>query len=219
MIKQYILALLFTAANVSIGFSDVTYSDPVPNARFVSVQNSIIIGFSERLSAKQSGAILNITGSKSGKIDGRYIFTEDNKKILFIPGTDFKYEEIIHVKLNPGVKYKNGAPVSSFSFTFTVQSQKPAERNNSTGNTYNGNYFPPFNPYFDNSGDDLPIVNISIINNPAPGRLFFSNFPFGPIPNSPHLMISDNTGETYFAVNIPAPALDFKKQFPKNSTK
>jgi len=218
MIKQYILAVFFTAANISFGFSDVIYFDPVPNAKFVSVQNSIIIGFSEMLSSKQPGAILNVTGSKSGKIDGTYIFTEDNKKILFIPGTDFIYEEVIHVKLNPGVKYKNGAVVSSFSFAFTVQSPKLPERNNSTGKTYNRDYPPPYNSYFDNSGDDLPIVNVNIVNNPSPGRLFFSNFPFGPLQNDPHLIILDNTGETYFAMNIPAPALDFKKQPNGNLT-
>jgi hypothetical protein len=218
MIKQYILALFFSAANISLGFSDIIYIDPIPNAKFVSVQNSIIIGFSEKLSPRQPGAILNVIGSISGKIEGTYIFTEDNKKILFIPGTNFIHDEVIHVKLNPGIKYKNGSAISSLSFSFTVQSPKPLERNNSPVKTYNGNYLPPFNSHFDNSGDDLPLVNVSISNNPAPGKLFFSNFPFGPIPNNPHLMISDNTGETYFAMNVHAPALDFKKQPNGNLT-
>jgi hypothetical protein len=60
---------------------------------------------------------------------------------------------------------------------------------------------------------DFPAVNVMVSDNPGPGYLFLSNMTMGSgAPNSPYVMILDNSGKPVFFRRTPSECTDFKLQ-------
>ncbi|MDQ3022018.1 MAG: aryl-sulfate sulfotransferase [Bacteroidota bacterium] len=76
------------------------------------------------------------------------------------------------------------------------------ESGNSFDNSF-GNY---------SNAATLPEIEVTISNNPSPGYLFMSNFPYTNIPNTPYLLMVKNDGSLYHSRELDSEALDYKKQ-------
>ncbi|MCI0449550.1 MAG: aryl-sulfate sulfotransferase [Chlorobi bacterium] len=198
----------------------VIYSDPVPNAKYVSVNNGIVIGFKSELDERTlTSTIISVRGEKSGLHEGEILFISGQNRILFKPFRSFEFNERVYIKLNKGIKTSLGAEVEQFSFSFNTQKKKiyrgptkSIEDELAEVRKYIGNLN-------SNSPLDPPYLNVTISNNPMPGQTFLSNFPFNPnTQNIPYLIISENTGIPYVAIQKNASALDFKKQPNGNLT-
>jgi hypothetical protein len=129
----------------------------------------------------------------------------------------YDYNETISVSLNSGLKYKNKIPVEHIEFTFTTCSK--LVNRGSNGGVDPEEYYrsPVFNDPFGNSFE-IPEITVITSNNPAPGKIFLSNFPFSNIPNTPYLIIAENSGQPYFAREVSVVGQDFKKQKNGNLT-
>ena len=202
-----LFTLLFIISDLK---ARVVYVEPVRNAELVSISNNIIIGFDETIESSELSSLIKVTGTFSGIHQGEIVLTADRKKIIFKPFHPFAFNETVEVNL---IRLKtSGTPVNNLKYTFKTQSKKliwnPGQSFlNETGNLSN----------IENTDhiDSLkpPVLTVNISNNPAPGNLYLSNFPFILIPNTPHLLVADNSGIysylkrlTYFW------ALDYKKQ-------
>lgn len=69
--------------------------------------------------------------------------------------------------------------------------------------------FRGFSDNTDSTG--LPLLTVNVSNNPSPGNLYLSNFPYLEIPFTPYLLTTDNADISYYK-EMNNYALDFKKQ-------
>ncbi len=214
MIKLFSFFMFFLIiSHISAVYSEINYTDPVSSAKYVNINNSIIIGFDKKISSSiiNDNDALTITGSKSGKHSGKITLLEDGNKIIFEPYVPFEYNEYVIVKFNSG-KYEPQSkftPVYEFSFT-TQNIRNPLRGNIKNKDFYsyelfNGNLNSDF-------PGDVPELTVTINNSPSDGKIFMSNFPFTNISSIPHLIIAENSGEVYAGLKLPANALDFKKE-------
>jgi hypothetical protein len=185
----------------------IIYLEPMRDAKFVSINNNIIIGFDEMILSSDLNSIIQVKGAHSGIHTGSVLLTEDRKKLLFKPHHSFAFNEIVEVSLKNVKTYFRSD--NSISFTFRTQVSK---RVTDSGDSYM--YATGISdlklPDNDNPST-LPVLTVNISNNPSPGDLYLSNFPFAAIPNTPYLLIADNAGVYSYTFELSAAAFDFKK--------
>ena len=211
---KYLLFIFYFSAALTYSY-EVIYTDPVKGAAMVRTENSITIGFSHAPAVKTydlEGYII-VSGSISGRHNGRIVFKEDNKKIIFLPYEPFSYNEKVTVKFSGELsKYvTKGSKLYDFSF-FTSSKNivydplKGLERETGKSIQYPViqdpvMFFPP------------PVLNVTINNSPAEGSLFF-----GPFSASSYITILNNNGSSNWFQQRSTVGFDFKKQKNGNLT-
>ncbi len=185
----------------------IVYNEPVQNAKYVSINNNIIIGFDEKIKSTNLSSLINVTGSKSGIHSGEIILAEDKKKLIFKPHQPFTMNETVEVKLN-GLKTAN---VSNNRLTYSFQTQisKPEVDRSKVTSYESDNFSNSITAY---SGDYavLPQLTVTISNNPTPGHLFLNNLRNATY-NS-NIMIANNDGSVHYSREFSQNASDFRKQ-------
>jgi len=190
--------------------ANIVYVEPVRNAELVSINNNIIIGFDETIENSELSSLIKVTGTLSGIHQGETVLTSDRKKIIFKPFQPFAFNETVEVKVNR-IKTSQ-TPVNNLKYTFqTLPRRINWEPRQSFINESANSFYKENTDHSDTLKP--PVLTVNISNNPSPGNIYLSNFPFILIPNTPHLLVADNSGTysylkrlTYFW------ALDFKKQ-------
>ncbi|MEO8210638.1 MAG: arylsulfotransferase family protein [bacterium] len=183
----------------------IVYVEPVQNAKYVSINNNIILGFDETIESSDLSSFISVSGTLSGVHTGEIILTADKKKLIFKPNQPFSFNEKIVVKLN---RLKTSFTSNNrLTYTFQTQINKPEwdhNQNMSDESEYssNNNYI-----YSDNYST-LPQLTVTISNNPSPGHLFLDNSIVNPY--SSHLIIANNDGTTYYTRE--ALVTDFTRQ-------
>jgi outer membrane protein assembly factor BamB len=211
--KLIITLFFFFLSNTLPLISNIIYLDPVKDAKYVKINNTIIIAFDKLLSPEKviKNKIVSITGSKSGRHNGKITIAGDGKTLLFIPEVPFEYSETVTVVFHPSRVFYDGSVSERLEYFFTTESfRAPGTNIASAKDFYIYELFNRDNIY-DNYTEELPILNITVNNSPSAGKIFISNFPFTGIPNVPHLIIAENNGSIYTGMKLKANALDFKK--------
>jgi len=201
-----ILALFFIVSKLN---ANIIYLSPNQGSKYVNVHNNIIIGFDEQIKSSNLSSTIRVSGNLSGNHTGDIVLTSDKKKILFKPHKPFAYNETVEVSINP---VKTSSSISN-KIIYTFQTQV----NKIDWNYKNNLMYESINiPANVNSQriltDSLPTLTVNVSNNPSPGDLYFTNFPFQAIPNVPHLINADNTGNITYSRELNDRALDYKKQ-------
>ena len=207
MKRNFVIFILILLIQYISASNKIVYTEPLPGAHYVSLQNNIIIGFDKefRLDEKQIANCISVTGSVSLLHPGRAIITKDHKKIIFIPGSGFLPGERVTVSISGSLlKIFSGKKIFPYSF-FTEIPGEPVKNNNTIGNFTE--YIPP----------GFPELTVTVNNNPENGYIFLSNF--SAYPNyTPYLIITDKNGLPYYFKMLNGQAMDFKKQPNGNLT-
>ena len=201
--------LLFFAAMQFI-FSDINakviYVEPVQNAKYVSVNNNIIIGFDEAIISSDLNSNISVKGSVSGIHEGEIILTPDRNEINFQALSAFAYNEQVEVNLK-GLRTVNRSNNKlSYNFTLASGNLKGYDRNSLAEEMKNalGD-----NMIFPGNLDAPPVLTVNVSNNPSPGFLFLNAF--GNIP-SPQIFIANNAGVVPYSQEFSRLAVDFSRQ-------
>ncbi|MCB0722183.1 MAG: aryl-sulfate sulfotransferase [Ignavibacteriae bacterium] len=202
------LSLLVFLCCASVVKPDVIYLDPVPDAKYVSIYNGLIIGLESQISESSLSDIrITVTGSRSGIHTGDIKFTSDKKKILFQPHTPFNTDEIVTVHIssnNNQIKYNSR---KDFSYSFqTEKARISVDSEKSFRDELGENFRAPFNL---RPGGDPPQLTVTISDNPSPGKIFLGSFN----QSDPYLIIANNDGSLYYSMSTEYNCLDFKKQY------
>lgn len=209
---QYFFIIFITLLTINFAKGSIIYTEPVRNAKLVSINNNIIIGFDENIGNIESSDLIRtitVKGSVSGIHTGKIILTKEKRKFLFIPNEPFAFNEEVEVKINR-LKTSSGI-LNNFSYSFFTQKSKPEYNPDQSflSETDNSNIIFPSQ----NSGSsNLPVITVSINNNPSPGKLYLGNFPFIAIPNTPYMIQSDNNGNISYYREFNSRVLDYKRQ-------
>lgn len=169
----------------------IIYTEPVENAKYVSIKNNIIIGFDNVIKSNDLNSLITVKGSKSGLHSGKIVITSDSKSFLFIPDQPFSLNEIVEVKIN---RIKSGSTLNkSLSYSFQTEA---ARLNNKFYDSFTSEFRNASDNKIENNSDSigLPVISVNISNNPSPGQLYINNFPFTAIPFTPYNLNVDNNG-------------------------
>jgi hypothetical protein len=197
-------ALLFFIFDLN---AKIVYVEPVQNAKYVSINNNIIIGFDEMIESSNLNSLISVRGTISGIHPGEIIFTADKKKLIFKPYQPFAFNEKVEVKLN---HLKTSFTSNNrLRCTFQTQVSKPDWDYSKSmieeyGFSLNNNFV-----YSDNYGV-LPQLTVTISNNPSPGHLFLANLPSANY--NTNIIIANNDGTMNYTREIAPFVADFSRQ-------
>jgi hypothetical protein len=198
------ILLLFLAIDLN---AKIIYVQPVQNAKYVSTENNIIIGFDEEIISTDLNSLITVTGSKSGVHQGKIFLAEDGKKLIFTPYTPYVLNETVEVNID-GLRTSRASD-NKLRYTFQTQTKKinpdyaKIMSNEIGSEEYNKIKF---------SGDYavLPNLSVTVSNNPSPGNIFLNNYPTQGYPT--HVRIVKNDGSTVYSREIAQPTTDFNRQ-------
>jgi len=202
MKKLYLLVLLFFASQMAEAqLQKFQYLSPKPNSILNSRETNIIIRHGKEIDLSTiNKSLLTVTGSLSGKHDGKLILSDDDKTIVFNPSTPYLPDENISVHLFNGIKTKNGEDIGSVEFSFKVSPLKevidvsailyPEADFNSESVLQKD-----VSVQADSLPADFPVVTVDSVNNPYEGKIFIANKPAGGgHPYGYYVMIVDSDG-------------------------
>ena len=205
------------------------YLSPLPGAELVTKDTRIIIRPGEKLSSASvnESKWLTVIGEASGQHQGRIYVASDQKTIVFNPDKSFIPNELVAVQVQKGLYTEAGKLVPSIEYSFqispkTKQIRTPTEiwydrfleseivytrKEISEETIIHGVSVPT----------DFPPLNITKINNPSKGSLFFAPFIF-PDPKGAmsYVIIMDNDGRIQYYQRDPHPAGNFTKLWNGN---
>ncbi len=96
------------------------YFSPLPNAQYVSKDDSIILRYDRILNANDVSNIeVSILGSQSGAHTGKPVLADDNRTVVYKPDQPFLPGETIQVQVNT-LRLSSGAAYQPLAYSFTV---------------------------------------------------------------------------------------------------
>ena len=198
-------ALFILLSCTSLVKSEVIYLDPIPNSKYVSVNNNLIIGTDAQLSESSlSGISVSVTGSKSGFHSGNLVLINDRTKLIFKPDHPFSFDETVTVRINSN-SYQlsfNGSQSVSYSF-YTEASKIKWGAEETLRSELGDRYHPPFQ----RDKPDPPELSVLISNNPSPGKILMGSFAAA----GSYIIIAENNGSIVFAKELSSTGYDFKR--------
>ncbi|MBN1999100.1 aryl-sulfate sulfotransferase, partial [candidate division KSB1 bacterium] len=196
---RWLFVFCFVSTLSAFG-QNIVYKHPMPDARFVSKQTSIIFKTTNPVKNPTPFRHLVVQGEKSGRHTGVFLFDEHEKTIVFKPTCHFVLGEKVFVSLDLGIGRDKRLDYTFYiaediqkcpDYQWQAQSQSrqklSKESPGTVGNvtTINGVAVP----------SDFPIIDTNIYQETAPGRIFFSST-FTSLGN--YLVICENDGTPYW---------------------
>lgn len=120
--KSWMITLIGFAGLFGQKPASIQYISPIHGSTLNARASQIIIRPGELLDPASAFEedLVEVKGSKSGKVTGHIVISSDGKTLIFKPDSRFNPGEEVTVKLNEGLQTRSGQPAPSFSFTFTV---------------------------------------------------------------------------------------------------
>lgn len=183
----------------------IIYLSPSQNAKYVSLENNIIIGFDETVKSSDLNSLITVTGSLSGNHEGKITIVENGKKILFKPFQPFVLNETVEVRLNNIKTAFNKSNSLTYSFQTPAVKLTEAQMREYQLNNEFSEKLP-----FEGSYGNLPPLTVNIKTNPSPGRILLCSELFGAY-NS-NIQIVNNDGSVYRSDDRGGFSIHFERQ-------
>lgn len=231
MKRALFVVVLITVVLLPFGSSKIAqaepqthpYLSPLPDSKYNPEGTTIAVRYGDTFSETSLNRwLFTVTGSVSGKHDGKIILANDQKTVIFKPEQPFAPGEDVTVRIRPGttateIRYSfsinRSAHVVDLS-TALADEIKLAEHTPQTAHSTASTA--AASPY-KTAPADLPNITVSTpASEVGEGYLFVSNFlvgAFGRQPNpGAYLLILDNAGEPVYYQPVPETAYsaDFK---------
>ncbi|MBU8923112.1 MAG: aryl-sulfate sulfotransferase [Bacteroidales bacterium] len=218
------------------------YQSPIPGARQVSPGTSLIFRTGTMLESKlPDGArgmegLVDVTGSVSGVIDGRWTLARDGRTMIFKPQREFILGETVTVTLHDPTEmtkrlFSSDFKVKSRIVEYTLELDQQIGMEESEGGVVEGfqsdgtfedpekSGKPDKDRHWKNKDgeelvlpDNFPVIEITATDGTAPGYIFMTNNSGKNGTEGNYMMILDDTGYPEFFRETPGKAIDFKMQ-------
>ncbi len=202
------------------------YVSPIPDSRWVSPWNNIVIRPGARLTLSSLDAsALSVVGSMSGRHTGSLVMSDDGRTLIFNPGQPFALGERVRVRFGAPVARRDGAALPPLEFAFDVSDADPRQtprdprwlepelRGMQASARGARSLASPTGVLANVCGPlprDYPTISITGGDHPDPGNVFLA--PFGAAPAIGRLVIIDDNAQPLFYRRLPSTAYDFKRQ-------
>ena len=206
------------------------YLSPRPGASHVMPQSTLIFRPGddlERAGSAWNSSVL-VTGSVSGVHQGKWITADDSHTMIFKPHRPFEMGETVSVSVSTETDGKRDIHTHSFKVTPRLISYEPDpveqmgldSRDIPVG--ISGGDSPPLDMSRKKKYDcpdtyslppDFPVIDITVCDEPADGKLFLANItPRMTAPAVCYMMILEKDGRPCFFRKMPGRVVDFKVQ-------
>jgi hypothetical protein len=195
--------------------SHIIYLSPIPDSKYVTPGSNIIIRTDENINAATIQNDLNVTGSLSGKHDGKVILSGDQKTVLFQSTVPFSLGETVNVSATQPFLSVSGDSIILTPYSFTI-SKSNLNTNIALVSELQSKFEKPIiagnnitTPQTTNSvqlknelaglPSDFPPLTVTKSDSPSPGYIFLSSFNSTSDSSYGHyLVIADSQGNTVF---------------------
>jgi hypothetical protein len=229
-IAAAVFAASFPNADAGAGPEPFRYLSPLPGARYVSPQSTLLFrpgALTDALPRDWTSSV-RVSGSRSGLHGGSWTFSDDGKTVIFRPDRQFERGETVTVAANLVV---DGRKVP-WSYTFEISARPASCEPEIDGRDERAPELPladggrshsiPERTVRRRAGDEadelvlppgFPVPEVHACDRPGEGYLFVSNVPwFFDRLRAYYLMILDNDGFPVFFRRMHGQTYDFKKQ-------
>lgn len=203
-----LLTNLFLSIPLFPGYREQGYQyiSPIPEAKHVTPQSTIIIRFETALPNDliNLSTFIRVTGEKSGSHSGQTMITGDEKTIIFKPVSDFLTGETVFISLDPKFGNSTKKKIQPLKYWFEV-SKTDIQQHHRTFNDSAPCFDKTGSPQYASTGQatimengvsvpgDFPHVRVTVNDNPDSGFIFLNNW--GP-PN--YNLILENSGAPFW---------------------
>ena len=201
------------------------YISPIPGSKFINPESTIVFRQGEKIDKSSiDQSLIKVNGSVSGLVEGKLILAKDERTLIFIPNTTFRYKELVTFEIQKGIKTVSGIEMNSIRFSFTSMNEDnlPLLRKyyeqeyQKETKQISGQYSSPnFSVKKENSNitidlpADYPTHLIAEFNDPAPGYTFVTPRSWGTQERF-YSIILDSYGTPIFYRKWPIANNDFK---------
>ncbi|HUM46897.1 MAG TPA: aryl-sulfate sulfotransferase, partial [Chitinophagales bacterium] len=220
---KFILLLLFSLSLSHVTLAQFSYINPLPGSNGHYPQTSILLKNGNFIDWESSAKekFVEINGSKSGKHNWSGRLSDDHKTIIVKPETIFEYGETVSVTVYPKIRKENGEKINGLSFSFGIREKTTPEEEERIRQAKLQFFIDEYgyDPTAKNPQkityplDSMPTFTITVNNNPAPGRIFYTNHEdqLGDKPETNSFpTIIENDGTIIWAVDAGQDGRDFK---------
>ncbi len=188
----------------SNSFAQIVSTSPVNNSLMHNRETSILIKItSPVVESSLSNDKFEINGSFSNDMAFSYKLSVDKKTIILKTDIYFNLEETVTVNINSGLVLENGYSISPEEFSFQIKGK-------SVPNKAQEEY--PKDERISLSTENFPSLTINVNDNPAEGRIFFSNLSALESDNDRFYAVIENDGTPFFAKQDNERGLNFTLQ-------
>ncbi len=224
--------------NVSVGHGSdyralgYSYLSPVPNAPYCAPQTRfILVRFKDVSPASLTNLsqFIQVSGAVSGPHSGPTHIASDGRTVIFQNNTNFTANEVVTVSLTPGVPPQAGGPIAPYLYQFAVSTYMPgslatpsivsvpatqvsqAPVSSDAEPVANGIVTPlaATMPNGVSVPSELPLINITVNDNPCPDPIFIDNRGGG---GKCYNIIFDNNGSPLWYQKMPDERRDMRVQ-------
>lgn len=198
-------------AGAATGIGSFQYLSPIPGSTMHRPETNIIIRHGELIdsSTVSDEEQIDVTGSTTGAHYGAWLLSDDIKTLVFNPSLPFAVGEQVNVFLHSGIRTMNGAEIGSVAFSFAIT---PSNIHLAVDEEVTVDERPSLANQ-PSVLDSLPSITLLHSDNPSPGCIFISNIVLNTtIPNTPYLIVVDNTGTPIASHMTGVRSYDFKMQ-------
>ena len=204
-----LLSILFINKGV-FSQENFKYISPKDGAKLISLNTSLIFNAKNEINLTDlSSQLIKVNGTKSGVHKVKVKLSDDKKTLIIIPVKKFLPDETVIVNLNQKIKTTTGEEITPNVFQFkTTPLKQPIKLNPfstvadgfNLKEDLNANSYSPLmkssGSKIDTLPSDFPKITIDSLNNPAEGKVFLANFPFGVNDSIGHFLIIENNDGT-----------------------
>lgn len=220
---KFIVPFFFACISLQFASAQFSYINPKPGTDLhhpkvtITLKNGALI---DRTSISDH-QLAEVKGSMSGKHTWTAQLSDDDKTIIIKPDVPFEYNETVTVTVHPKLRKLTGEMVEGTTFQFSIRAKTTVEQEERIREFRRQNFIEEYgyDPSQKNPEkvvyplDSMPSFTININNNPAPGRIFYTNHEDQTGPSAgtnSFTTIIDNDGTIFWARDTGPDGRDFK---------
>lgn len=220
---KLILTLIICCCFMLPSYAQFSYINPVPGSSNHHPQATILLKNGAAIDGESvlNKNFISITGSESGNHTWHARLSDDQKTIVVKPDVIFDFGETVSVTVQPKLRKQNGETINGTSFNFGIRKQNTPQDEELIRKARLQNFIDEYgyDPTSQTASkityplDSMPTYTITTNNNPAPGRIFYTNHEDqvdGQVGTNSFTTIIENDGTMIWAKDVAQNGRDFK---------
>ncbi len=208
-----LIAILMILLSASLQSRTIIYVSPQPGSEYNPCGSSILIRFSDEINPQTiDSEFFDVSGSKSGRHECSFTFSDDMRTLICKPQSAFLPSEIVTVKLTQSIESYRGELFEGKTFTFRTSAFSEAIAPENTLSDFTQYKNPHPGLLADTLPADLMPLTVKLNGEVDKGNLLIAYMPSGKGAYTGYLMMTNDTGAVLKYKKITVSAYDLTVQ-------